>query len=54
MLDLKGLENRIDKLLEKETKASLEEWLFDKRHKKINKLLGKKPFVHLNSEKAAE
>lgn len=50
MVDLKELENEIDNILESETKASLEEWLFNKRYKNINKLIGKGSFVSLKTE----
>ncbi len=50
MVDLEKLEQEIDNLLEKETKSTLEKWLFNKRYNKINKIIGKGTFVSLKTE----
>ena len=50
MIDLKKIEDKIDILLDKETKATLEEWLLKNRYKNINKLIGKGSFVSLKTE----
>lgn len=49
MVDLTKLEQEIDNLLESETKATLEKWLFNKRYSPINELIGDGTFVSYSS-----
>ncbi len=49
MIDLKKIEEKIDSLLETETKESLTNWLISKRSKKLNQILGRGTFVGLQN-----
>ncbi|MCB9334532.1 MAG: hypothetical protein H6586_00165 [Flavobacteriales bacterium] len=49
MIDLNTLEKEIDELLAKETNESLSKWLFEKRNKNINAILGSGAFISVSS-----
>ncbi len=50
MINLDKIEKKVDDLLAKETSASLNHWLFNKRYGNLNKILGSGTFVSLNNE----
>lgn len=41
MIDLKKMETQLDAVLAKETKESLEAWLFNERYKSLYKIIGR-------------
>ena len=47
MIDLKKIEDKVNSLLEAETKDSLTNWLLNKRNRDLNEILGDGRFVSL-------
>ena len=53
MIDLKKIEERIDRTLAHETKESLAGWLMSKRHKSLNQLLGDGTFESMEYQSSS-